>query len=208
MKTNVAGLAVNSFALGAIWALAILMPQVAAAICEVTEADQLGPYYEQGAPYSGDIAGPEEEGERLVISGRVLGAPDCRPLPDAVVDVWQASASGKYYSLGKDGERFRLRGRVRTDPEGRYRIDTILPGRYAIGPGYYRPPHVHFAVSHADYTTVVTQIYFKGEGFRDWPPFAEPTRVVELRKVTDEQGQPMYTGTFDIILPPGKGTVP
>ena len=71
-----------------------------------------------------------------MLSGTVYG-PDCRtPLPGALLDVWQADHAG-HYDIKEpanltDRTPFRLRGRLLTDAQGRYEIETIVPGRYPI----------------------------------------------------------------------------
>jgi catechol 1,2-dioxygenase len=188
-------------ALAAALAVALLHPDAALAQCQSTASDSLGPYYQPGAPFDPQIAGPQEAGQRVVITGRVLGMPDCRPLAGAIVDVWQASANGDYYDLRPNAEadanRHRLRGRVRTDEQGRYRIETVLPGEYGLGYGRSRPRHIHFVVSHPGQQRLVTQLYFSGEGLPA-PRFADRSQVTELQR--SDTG---YGGTFDIVLPPG-----
>lgn len=182
--------------------LAWLSPSLsAAADCQATETDQLGPYYQPGASFTTELAGPREPGERLVVSGRVLGLPDCKPLPGAVVDVWQASASGQYYSLqsgGDDANHFKLRGRMRTDEQGRYRFNTVLPGHYEVGFGRARPRHIHFLVSHPGYAPLVTQLYFQGDREMPQQVTESDPRVTSLKGGAG-QG---YQGNFDIVLQP------
>src|SRR5262249_34402675 len=68
----------------------------AAKSCKLTEGDIIGPYYRFGAPFQTKLAGPDEPGERLAISGKVYTS-DCRGrLPNALVEVWQANQSGQY----------------------------------------------------------------------------------------------------------------
>ncbi len=81
-----------------------------------------GGHYRSGAPAKETLLEPGVSGARLVISGYVL-FPDCRPVPGAVVDVWQADADGRYDDTG-----WRLRGVLRSDEAGRYAIETIVPG--------------------------------------------------------------------------------
>jgi protocatechuate 3,4-dioxygenase beta subunit len=181
--------------------LALLQSSGALAACRPTEEDQLGPYYQPGAPITTALAGPAEPGERLVIPGRVLGMPDCKPLAGAIVDVWQANASGEYYRLQPAGEsdanRFRLRGRIKTDAEGHYRFETVLPGYYEIGFGRSRPRHIHLMVSHPGYKTLITQLYFKGDKLLShWA--SESPQVIELERGGPEG--PAYRSTFDIVL--------
>ncbi len=81
-----------------------------------------GGHYRQGAPAKDTLLEPGVTGTRLVISGYVL-FPDCRTVPGAVLDVWQADAAGRYDDTG-----WRLRGVLRSDEAGRYAIETIVPG--------------------------------------------------------------------------------
>lgn len=130
--------------------------------CRVTPRDALGPFYKPNAPSQAELcASGSGGGEKLLVTGRVVGMPDCKPLLGAVVEVWQADARGDYtlFTPGKkDDERCLLRASIRADGEGRYAFNTILPGEY---PG--RPRHIHYRVSHQGYTTLVTQLYFTRE---------------------------------------------
>lgn len=129
--------------------------------CRVTPRDQLGPFYTRAAPEQTDLCASGSGGkERLVVSGRVLGA-DCKPLAGALVEVWHADANGDYshFTRGKkDDPACLLRASLRTDAEGRYRFSTVVPAEY---PG--RPRHIHYRVSHAGHDTLVTQLYFDRE---------------------------------------------
>jgi len=109
-------------------------PALAKQLCRPTEGDILGPYYRFGAPFLAKLAGLEEAGERLVVSGTVLSA-DCRtPVANALVEIWQANGAGVYDTQTPgnytDKGRFHLRGMLYTDAQGRYRIETVMPGRY------------------------------------------------------------------------------
>lgn len=129
--------------------------------CRVTPRDALGPFYKPDAPFETDLcASGSGGGEKLAVSGRIFGLPDCRPLEGAMVEVWQADARGDYSQVGakRDDPRCLLRASVKTDAEGRYRFNTILPGEY---PG--RPRHIHYRVSHKGYAVLVTQLYFARE---------------------------------------------
>ena len=84
-------------------------------------------------------------GDKLVVSGRILGAPDCKPLAGAMVEVWHASGRVPCAS-------------VITDADGRFMFTTIAPAEY---PG--RPRHIHYRVSRQGHATPVTQLYFARE---------------------------------------------
>jgi catechol 1,2-dioxygenase len=148
----------NFFAAGA--ALFATPRTVFAQQCRVTPRDALGPFYKSGAPLQTELCA-SDGGEKLLVTGRVSGMPDCKPLSGAFVEVWQADARGEYTLVTpgkKEDEKCLLRASIRTDSEGRYTFHTILPGEY---PG--RPRHIHYRVSHRGYATLVTQIYFARE---------------------------------------------
>lgn len=163
---------------------------VAAAACRATEPNSLGPFYRRRAPFRAMLAASSEPGEPLVITGRVLAADGCTPLPDAVVDAWHANAEGRYYNVGGSRDdppdAYRLRGRIRTNERGEYRFETILPGAYS-----FRPRHVHLIASHPDAEELVTQMYFAGDPRLDRDPLVRKSLVV------DRQGD---TAKFDIVL--------
>ena len=146
-------------ALGAAWGAAL---PAHAQQCRATPRDQLGPFYSRNAPELNDLCTSGSGGKaRLIVSGRILGAPDCKPLAGALVEVWHADANGDYsgFTRGKtDDPACLLRASLKTDAEGRYSFSTIVPAEY---PG--RPPHIHYRVSHAGHTTLVTQLYFARE---------------------------------------------
>ena len=114
-----------------------------------TPRDAEGPFYKAGAPRKASLAEPATKGERMVLTGTVY-ARDCKPVPNALLDFWQADEKGEYDNAG-----FRYRGLVVADANGRYRIETILPGEY---PG--RPRHLHVKVQAPGGRALTTQIYF------------------------------------------------
>ena len=129
--------------------------------CRVTPRDMLGPFYIKGAPSQADLCASGSGGsQKLAVTGRVLGMPDCAPLAGALVEVWQADARGDYTQVGakQDDPGCLLRASLRTDAEGRYAFRTVMPGEY---PG--RPRHVHYRVSAKGHATLVTQLYFARE---------------------------------------------
>jgi protocatechuate 3,4-dioxygenase beta subunit len=188
-------------------------PALAKQLCRPTGGDILGPYYRFGAPFLARLAGAEEAGERLVVSGTVLSA-DCRtPLPNALVEVWQANGAGLYDTQTPgnytDKGRFHLRGMLYTDAQGRYRIETVMPGRYPVPPnlpgveqygGITRPAHIHFRVMEALHVPVTLQLYFAGDPYIAKDPWASqhPDNVIALE--AEEEGR---RGVFDIVLARG-----
>jgi catechol 1,2-dioxygenase len=171
-----------------------------AGTCEPTRADALGPFFEEGAPTRSRIAGDAEAGERLTLTGRIVEADCTTPIPGVLVDVWQADHSGNYHGAGDD---FRLRGRVQSDTDGIFTIETVRPGHYENGPGNWRPAHVHLMFAEPGFASFPTQIYFAGDPYlqpNDGCPSCgsdDPERIVELG------GDPGsgWEGSFRIVLP-------
>jgi len=124
-----------------------------------TPEETEGPYFKPRSPERRSLRQPGIEGRHLVLSGLAMTT-GCVPLSRAVLDFWHADASGEY-----DNSGFRLRGHQFTDDQGRYRLETIVPGVY---PG--RTRHIHVKV-HAPGTRILTsQLYFPGEvrNRNDW----------------------------------------
>jgi protocatechuate 3,4-dioxygenase beta subunit len=109
----------------------------------------------------------EPQGQRIIVYGRVLEDGE-RPVPDTLVEVWQANAGGRYRHAGDQhpaplDPNFSGGGRCLTDAEGRFRFITIKPGAYPWGnhPNAWRPAHIHFSVfGWAFVQRLVTQMYF------------------------------------------------
>ena len=139
----------------------VAAPAALAQQCRVTPRDALGPFYVKGAPTQAELCVSGSGGsQKLTVSGRVLGTPECAPLAGALVEVWQADSRGGYTQVGagQDDAGCLLRASLKTDTEGRYFFRTVLPGEY---PG--RPRHIHYRVSAKGYATLVTQLYFARE---------------------------------------------
>jgi catechol 1,2-dioxygenase len=181
--------------------------------CRPTESEILGPFYRFGAPFQTRLAGPDEPGARLVLTGTVLSS-DCRtPLSGTLIEVWQANHSG-LYDTSKPGNftevgAFHLRGMFYANERGQYEIETIVPGRYPIPPnlpglekyaGLTRPAHIHFRVMESLHVPVTTQLYFKGDPFLAGDPWAsrKPGLAIDLKRDGKVQ-----RGVFDIVL--GRG---
>jgi hypothetical protein len=132
-----------------------------------TEDCILGPYFRKGAPYRAKVTPPLEAGVVLLIRGRVWGFDTRKPLAAAVLDVWQANAKGRY---DNDDPRnppkknvFVNRARLITDETGYYEFETVHPGAYKTGPESWRPSHIHYAISHAGYKTLIKPKQFLNE---------------------------------------------
>jgi len=138
----------------------------------------------------------EPQGERIVLSGRVLDA-NGRPVPNTLVEIWQANAAGRYLHAGDQHDapldpNFSGCGRTITDNEGRYRFVTIKPGAYPWRNHYnaWRPQHIHFSLfGPAFVTRIVTQMYFPGDPLLAFDPI--------FNCVTDEKAKQRLVAAFD-----------
>jgi protocatechuate 3,4-dioxygenase beta subunit len=109
-------------------------------------------------------------GERIIVGGRVLDEAG-RPVPNTLIEIWQANAAGRYVHLADQHEapldpNFFGGGRCVTDGEGRYRFITIKPGAYPWRnhPNAWRPNHIHLSLFGPSFVTrLVTQMYFPGD---------------------------------------------
>lgn len=101
-------------------------------------------------------------GQLLFISGRVTDE-NCVPIPNAIIDIWQTNPFGKYRWASRDEllnpePVFAGNGRAVTDNMGRYNFTTLFPGEY----GRYAP-HVNLRITHPDFDTLNTAMYFRGD---------------------------------------------
>lgn len=114
--------------------------------------------------------GGEAIGQRIILTGRLLDA-DGRPVPDALIEIWQANAAGRYIHKndqwpGPIDPNFLGIGRCRTDANGAYRFLTVRPGAYPWKnhDNAWRPAHVHFSVLGPTWNErLITQMYFEGD---------------------------------------------
>jgi protocatechuate 3,4-dioxygenase, beta subunit len=112
----------------------------------------------------------EPLGERIILHGRVLDG-DGRPVPNTLIEVWQANAAGRYEHVvdrhpAPLDPNFHGAGRCLTDDDGRYRFITIKPGAYPWNnhPNAWRAMHVHFSLFGPAFATrLVSQMYFPGD---------------------------------------------
>jgi len=119
---------------------------------EATPRQMEGPYFKPRSPQRGSLLEPGVSGTGIVLTGAVLST-RCQPVSAALLDFWQCDDAGDY-----DNSGFRLRGHQFTGADGRYRLETIVPGLY---PG--RTRHIHVKVQAPGRPVLTTQLYFPGE---------------------------------------------
>lgn len=119
----------------------------------------------------------EPLGERIIVEGRVMDE-NGRPVPKALVEMWQCNAAGRYaHELDQHDApldpNFSGNGRVLTDVDGFYRFVTIKPGAYPWRnhANAWRPAHLHFSIAGpSTLTRLVTQMYFPGDPLLPFDP--------------------------------------
>tara|TARA_Y100000815_G_scaffold168570_1_gene152959 strand:- start:2024 stop:2746 length:723 start_codon:yes stop_codon:yes gene_type:complete len=109
-------------------------------------------------------------GERIIVHGRVLDE-NARPVPNTLVEIWQANAGGRYRHkkdsyLAPIDSNFGGCGRTLTDDNGYYVFRTVKPGAYPWRNwvNNWRPAHIHFSVFGTAFAQrLITQMYFEGD---------------------------------------------
>lgn len=167
-----------------------------------TPSQTVGPFFHYGLPWKGgaDLVGrsdmgarpelmPEAhyvlnlsspsgtpDGEVIELTGRVLDGQGAA-VPDAMIEIWQANAAGRYRSMDDARDDVPLDphfvgfGRAATDEDGRYRFRTIMPGRVP-GPGNsLQAPHLAVSIfARGLLKRLATRIYFDGAEDNDTDP--------------------------------------
>jgi protocatechuate 3,4-dioxygenase beta subunit len=176
--------------------------------CQPTADATRGPLHRRGAPWRTRLCPVDEPGQPLSISGAVTASGDCRPIEGATLDVWQTNARGLYSNLfglenpSRSGS-FNLRGRMKSDGQGHYRFHSVVPGRYPLFWPLTRPRHVHVMVTHPQYESLTTQIYFEGDEYNRSDPWWRESLTIRLQQHANSQSRPIeYHGVFDISLQP------
>ena len=137
---------------------------------QATTSQTVGPYLHIGLTWliTEDLAPAGVAGERIALQGRVIDG-DGKPVNDALVEIWQANAQGKYahpldHQAKPPEKGFRGFGRSATDDQGRFRFRTIKPGRVPGPDGRLQAPHIAVNVfMRGQLKQLVTRVYFPDE---------------------------------------------
>jgi protocatechuate 3,4-dioxygenase beta subunit len=182
-------------------------------------ADRTGPVFGAGSidPLDHDLTRQnqgEPLGERIIVHGRVIDSTG-RPVPAALIEIWQANAAGRYAHAADNhpaplDPNFTGAGRCLTEADGSYRFVTIKPGAYpwANHDNAWRPAHIHFSVfGRAFLQRLVTQMYFPGDPLFDHDPIftSIPDPLVRQRLISrfdPATAEPEWALAyrFDIVL--------
>jgi protocatechuate 3,4-dioxygenase beta subunit len=190
-----------------------------------TESTVFGPFYREGARElpPGATISLDGRGEPAVVMGRVLST-DGTPIPGALLDVWETDENGLYEQQDPEQPDMNLRGKFRTDSQGRYCFVGIKPVSYsipddgpvgqllrALGRHPYRPAHIHLLISAEGFVPVTTHLFVKGDPYLDSDAVfgTKDSLVVDfIRHDSDEEAAqyhvnaPFYTVEYDFVLKP------
>jgi protocatechuate 3,4-dioxygenase beta subunit len=177
-------------------------PKKPLVIVKHTMTELTGPVYGNEAVNAGDEDLTKQHkgepiGERIIVHGRVMDE-DMRPVPNTLVELWQANACGRYIHVVDQhpaplDPNFTGAGRAVTDKDGYYRFITIKPGAYPWGnhPNAWRPAHIHFSLfGHSFLSRLVTQMYFPGDPLFAYDPI--------FNSVKDENARARMISSFDL----------
>lgn len=175
---------------------------------DLTPSQTVGPFFSFGLTTEKcsvrSIAGPGAKGERVVLSCRVLDG-DGVGLPDAMVEIWQADAAGKYHHPDDPQQKISDPavggfGRMGTKEDGSCEFETIKPGRVPGPGGVEQAPHLNVAVfARGMLKQLSTRIYFAGDPANHEDPvlaLVPPERRVTLMA----QPEPAQAGIWRFEL--------
>lgn len=189
---------------------------------EQTASEITGPVFGQNdiSPIDNDLLnnfaqeGQNPIGERIILHGRILDE-NARPVPNTLVEIWQANAGGRYRHV-KDtyfapiDPNFGGCGRTLTDENGYYFFRTVKPGAYPWRNNIndWRPAHIHMSIFGTAYCQrLITQCYFEGDPLIPLCPIVstipDPNVVESLTAKLDMNATiPMdsIAYRFDIVL--------
>jgi protocatechuate 3,4-dioxygenase alpha subunit len=135
-----------------------------------TPSQTVGPFFHIGCNKMmvSNLAGPNVSGTHITIEGLILDG-DKNPVPDAMIEIWQANSSSKYPHLEDKQDKlsapeFRGFGRTATDQNGRFRFTTIKPGPVPGLDGSIQAPHLMISIfMRGLMKRLVSRMYFPGE---------------------------------------------
>src|SRR5438034_822512 len=163
--------------------------QTAGCPSAITPSLTEGPYYKAGSPERTSLLETGMGGTKVVITGYVLDR-NCQPVSHAWLDFWQADASGVY-----DNQGYRLRGHQFTDQNGRYSLETVVPGEY---PG--RTVHIHVKVQAPNGPVMTTQLFFPGVARNQSDSIFNQALVVNIQDTQDGKAA-TFNFRLDVTAP-------
>ena len=181
----------------------------------ITPSATVGPFFLFGlipSSYGGEdvitnnLVTPDASGEKIRIEGRVLDG-DAAPIPDAMLEIWQADAAGRYAHPADQralpNATFKGFGRSPTDDAGRYAFDTIKPGATPGPNGQMQAPHIAVNLfSRGVLKQMVSRIYFSDEPANASDPILNlvppERRATLIARREERDGAPVYRLDFKL----------
>ena len=173
-----------------------------------TPGQTVGPFFALGLdrPEWSDLARGNPQGERIVIEGQVLDG-DGAPVPDALLELWQANAAGRY-NHAEDQQtdkpldpNFLGYGRVATDAQGRFRIKTVKPGPVPGRGNALQAPHINIALfARGLLIHLYTRIYFADEAANAADPLLSSIDDEAVRSTLCARRTQAGLYHFDIVM--------
>lgn len=161
-----------------------LPPTPACGNDSTTPSQTEGPFYTPDSPQRKSLLEPGLSGTPIIVTGQVLSS-DCTPIAGALVDCWHTNDQGEY-----DNSGYTLRGHQFTDADGRYSIETIVPGIY---PG--RTRHFHIKVQAPNQPVLTTQLYFPDESTNQGDFLFSSSLLMSI-----EDSDDIKKATFNFVL--------
>jgi len=176
-----------------------------------------GPFYAPGSPFrefGASMVERDDGGAAALLRGRVTDVAG-KPVPGAVLDVWQNNSNGLYAIQDPQQPTFNLRGKYTTDTGGRYEIRTIRPVPYTIpddgpvgallqatGRHPWRAAHIHLLVTASGYPPLTTEVFPADSDYLDSDAVfgVAPELIVRFEPGNDGTA----VATFDVVLAPAE----
>jgi protocatechuate 3,4-dioxygenase beta subunit len=147
------------------------------------------------------------QGQHIIVRGQVTDV-NGQPVGDAMLDIWQADANGRYRhpldsNLAPLDKNFQGWAIVKSGVNGLFLFKTVIPGAYPASKDWIRPPHIHFKISKQGYRPLTTQMYFPDEKFNETDVLLNRKSSIEqslmIARNADQQGDlPIYE--YNIVL--------
>jgi protocatechuate 3,4-dioxygenase beta subunit len=151
-----------------------------------TAPDILGPFYRPGSPFRTKLVADPS----LTLAGKVLDVHGKPVTNNCYVEFWQADVTGTYDEQGPN-----YRGIQQVGSDGKFVLETVRPGDYAIGPHEFRCPHIHVKVWVGGKDVLTTQLYFPAAEHNDTDHWFDLQRVMQCKDRTGGSWE------FDLVIP-------
>jgi protocatechuate 3,4-dioxygenase beta subunit len=149
-----------------------------------TPRQTAGPFFKPNSPSRGSLVEAGASDNVMTLGGRVLST-SCEPVSGALIDFWHCDSKGNY-----DNRGYRYRGHQFADADGRFSLETSIPGLY---PG--RTRHFHVIVQAPNSRPLTTQLYFPGERLNERDFLFNPALLLKA----ESKSVPMHA-QFDFVL--------